>query len=331
MPDWNFLKQLIDRHQRFVLSSHVRPDADALGSELAFRELLLSLGKEVRIANPSFAPSTLEFLDSDGVVQVLAQGISAEEVLACDAHVILDTSSWNQLQSVGDLWRQSGAEKIVIDHHVNSDDLAAHEFKDPLAEATGSMVFRFAREVGIPISTRAAFYLFCAIATDTGWFRFPSVSSRTYREIAELIDLGVKPHEVYLQLYERCRLSRQHLTGRILERIRVDVEGQLAYTWVALRDFDETGAHPVETEDLVNECLRIEGTRIAFIAVEQKNKQIKFSFRARLGNDVSVIASQFGGGGHKLAAGASLPGPLEYARDQVLAAVTATLNANSPT
>ena len=331
MPDWNSLKQIIDRHQSFVLSSHVRPDADALGSELAFRELLLSLGKRVLIANPSFAPSTLEFLDSDSVVKVLDQGITEEEVLACEAHVVLDTSAWSQLQAVGELLRKSNAEKIVIDHHVSSDDLGAIDFKDTQAEATGSMVFRFAKEVGIPISQKSAFYLFCAIATDTGWFRFPSVSSQTYREIAELIDLGVAPHEVYLQLYERCRISRHHLSGRVLERIRVEAEGQFAYTWVSLRDFEETGAQPVETEDLVNECLRIEGTRIAFIAVEQKNKQIKISFRARLGNDVSVIAAQFGGGGHKLAAGASLPGPLEQALEQVRIAVNDSLNSEAPT
>ncbi|HUG18647.1 MAG TPA: bifunctional oligoribonuclease/PAP phosphatase NrnA [Planctomycetaceae bacterium] len=330
MPDWNSLKQIIDRHQSFVLSSHVRPDADALGSELAFRELLLSLGKQVLIANPSFAPSTLEFLDPDGAIKVLGQGVTEAEVLACDVHIVLDTSAWSQLQSVGELLKKSTAEKIVIDHHVSSDDLGAIEFKDTQAEATGSMVLRFAKAAGIPVSTKAAFYLFGAIATDTGWFRFPSVSSQTYREIAELIDLGVVPHEVYLQLYERCRLSRHHLAGRILERIQLEAEGQLAYTWVSLKDFDETGAHPVDTEDLVNECLRIDGTRIAFIAVEQKNKQIKFSFRARLGNDVSVIAGQFGGGGHKLAAGASLSGPLEPVLEKVRVTVVDLLKSKTP-
>ena len=321
MLDWNPLKQLIDQHQRFVLTSHVRPDADALGSELALATMLREIGKEVLIANPSNAPDNLSFLDPDNIVKVLGDGITAEEVLSADVHLILDTSAWGQLQTVGEVFRKSTAKKAVVDHHVSSDDLGAMEFKDTNAEATGSMIFRFAQATGVAISERAAFCLFCAIATDTGWFRFPSVSSRTYREIAELIDLGVEPTHVYQLLYERSKISRFHLAGRVLQRIELTCDGQVASTWACRKDFEESNAKPVDTEDLVNECLKIEGTRIAFIAVEQQNGQVKFSFRARQGSNVAAIAEQFGGGGHTLAAGAMLPGPLKPAREKVLAAV----------
>jgi len=325
MPNWSELKQIIDEHATFVLSCHVRPDADALGSELGLAYLLQDLGKEVRIANPSAAPHTLSFLDPDGLVQVYGQGVSDEEILSADVHLILDTSAWSQLQGVGDVFKRSRAVKAVIDHHVSSDDLKACEFKDTEAEATGSLILRFARETGLLLSQKAAFCLFCAIATDTGWFRFPSVTSGTYRDIAELVDLGVRPNLVYRELYERFSLARHHLAGRVLERMAVTSNGLIAWTWVSRRDFRETNSRPVDTEDLVNECLKVDGTKVAFIAVEQENGQIKFSFRARLGFDVAAIAEQFGGGGHHLAAGAMLPGPLEQARQQVLEAVTAAV------
>ena len=178
----------------------------------------------------------------------------------------------------------------------------------------------------MPVSEKAAFYLFCAIATDTGWFRFPSVTSETYRDISELIDLGVKPHVVYEVLYERSSLARHHLSGRVLQRIVTTENGLISWTWVAREDFRETGAKPVDTEDLVNECLRVAGTKVAFIAVEQENGQVKFSFRARLGSNVAIIAEKFGGGGHTLAAGAMISGPLEQAKKQVLEAVTAAVD-----
>ncbi|MDC0262242.1 bifunctional oligoribonuclease/PAP phosphatase NrnA [Planctomycetaceae bacterium] len=325
MPDWRELKKIVDAHQTFVLTCHVRPDSDALGSELALACLLQDLGKDVRIANPSNAPNTLDFLNNDDLVKVLGQGITAEEVLSSDVHIILDTSAWSQLQGVGEIFRKTEAVKVVIDHHVSSDDLNAHDFKDTTAEATGALIFRFAKECGLRVSEKAAFYMFCAIATDTGWFRFPSVSSQTYRDIAEMIDLGVKPHLVYGELYERSSLARHHLSGRVLQRITTIEKGLVSWTWVAREDFHETGAKPVDTEDLVNECLRIEGTKVAFIAVEQENGQVKFSFRARLGSNVAIIAEQFGGGGHTLAAGAMLPGPLDKAKQLVLEAVTTSV------
>jgi len=254
MPDWTALKTIIDQHQSFVLTCHVRPDADALGSELALAYLLRDLGKNVRIANPSGAPNTLEFFDEDDRVAVLGEGITADEVLSADVHIILDTSAWTQLQGVGEIFRRTDAVKVVIDHHVSSDNLDAHEFKDTSAEATGSLIFRFAKACGLSVPKIAATYLFYAIATDTGWFRFPSVTSETYRDVAELIDVGVKPHEIYEKLYERRSLARHHLSGRVLQRMTVTGDGLISWTWVSRKDFRETGAKPVDTEDLVNEC-----------------------------------------------------------------------------
>jgi len=323
---WEPLRKIIDANQSFVLSSHVRPDADAIGSEMGLAGLLEAKGKRVRIVNPSAIAPRLTFLDPQNRIKKLGEGATAEDILDNDVHIIVDTSAWAQLADVGKLFRSTPATKVVIDHHARSDDIGAVEFKDETAEATGALIFHMARALDYPLTAEIATPLFCAIATDTGWFRFPATSSDTMRTIGDLIDLGAQPNLLYERLYDQCSIGRVKLAGRVLSRVTVENEGSLAYTWVALDDFAETGSKPVDTEDLVNECLRIEGTQCAFIAVEQPNKKVKFSFRSRTGFDVAQIAEQFGGGGHKQAAGAVLPGTLSATKNQVLAALRATVS-----
>ncbi|MEX0715768.1 MAG: bifunctional oligoribonuclease/PAP phosphatase NrnA [Planctomycetaceae bacterium] len=323
--DWEPLREIFAAHQRFTLSSHVRPDADALGSELALARMLESQGKSVRIVNPSEAPASLAFLDPEGRVLKFGQGISADELRDSDVHVILDTSAWSQLQGLGNAIRESAALKVVIDHHVSSDDLGAIEFKDTRSEATGALVLQLAESLGLPIDAEIARFLFCAIATDTGWFRFPSTTSDTMRAAARLMDAGAEPHLIYRDLYEQRPPARLRLAGRVLSRVELANDGRIAYTWVEWQDFVETGARPVDTEDLVNECLMIAGTQVAFIAVEQMDRRIKVSLRSRTDIDVAAIAEKFGGGGHQKAAGAILPGPPEAAIRTLLAAIESAL------
>ena len=121
---------------------------------------------------------------------------------------------------------------------------------------------------------------------------------------------SARPDLLYRQLYEQFSVGRIRLAGCVLSRVTLECEGKLAYTWVEVADFDRCGARPVDTEDLVNECLKIGGTQCAFIAVEQLNKTVKFSFRSRAAVDVAALAEQFGGGGHKQASGATLNGNL---------------------
>lgn len=323
--DWEPLREIFERHERFVLTSHVRPDADAIGSELGVASLLDRMGKRVRIINPSGMPEHLEFLDPNRRVHKYGQDFDAASIEDADVHVILDTSAWVQLGDLAKVIRRTPAKKVVIDHHVSSDDLGAIEFKDTKAEATGTLVVRLADALGLPIPAEAAVPIFAAIATDTGWFRFPSTTGETLRIAARLMDLGVEPHAVFQQLYERRSPARLKLAGRILGRVDLACNGRLAYTSVSVEDFKETGAKPIDTEDLVNECLMIDGTRAAFIAIEQPNKSVKVSFRSRSDLNVAAVAERFSGGGHKQAAGAVLAGPLPQVVSQVLEAMTAAM------
>lgn len=328
--DWQPLESIVHTRQRFVLTSHIRPDADAIGSEMGLALLLESLGKTVRIVNPSATPDHLKFLDPEGRILKLGENVKPPDVRDADVHIVLDTSSWQQLADMRRVLESTAATKVVIDHHVSADNLGAVEFKDVTAAATGVLVTELARSLGLKPSRQIADSLFCAIATDTGWFRFSNTDSRTLRTAAELVDFGVEPNLLYQQLYERSTLARLKLHGIVLSRVTVSDDGRLAHTYVLQKDFKETGTHPSDTEDLVNDCLTIEGTQCAFIIVEQMSGQMKVSFRSRSDLDVAAVAEQFGGGGHRKASGAMLPGPLAAAQERVLSALNAGMNGVPP-
>lgn len=329
MIDWQPLAEILHGNERFVLSSHVRPDADAIGSEMGMKGILELLGKSVTIVNPSATPNHLQFLDPQGMIQKLGADIKPKLAREADVHIVLDTSAWQQLADVRGVLEKTAARKVVIDHHISSDDLGALEFKDVEAAATGVLITELAQFLHLTPPPETAEAIFCAIATDTGWFRFSNTDARTLQAAAWLIDRGARPHVLYQQLHERSSLARLKLHGRVLDRVVVECDGRLAHTYVLQDDFKETGAHPSDTEDLVNECLTVEGTQCAAIIVEQQSRQAKVSFRSRTDLDVAQIAEQFGGGGHKKASGAMLPGPLFAARATVLEVLRNALSCQS--
>lgn len=318
--DWRAFREFVDRHEHFAITSHVRPDADAIGSETGLAEVLRLLGKKTTIVNASPTPRRLEFLDPDSIVRQLGVSVTPADLQICDAFVVVDTSAWGQLGEVAAVFKSSPAEKAVIDHHVSSDDLGAQLFKDVQAEATGRLIYDFAVFCGVPMSAKLAGILFCAIATDTGWFRFPSTNNGTFEVVSKLMEAGVRPGDYYQKLYENQPLGRLKLAGRVLSRIEPIPELRIAHTYARLSDFSETKTEPSDTEDMVNECLKILDIEGAFIAIEQSNGNVKVSFRSRVGLDVATIAEKFGGGGHLQAAGAILPGPLETVQSRVIEA-----------
>jgi phosphoesterase RecJ-like protein len=326
MPiQWTAFSEILARHQRFLLTSHVRPDCDALGSELGMAGILEVLGKDVRIVNPQPTPPNLLFLDPERRIGAIHQDVQPAELSDREVLIVMDTSAWVQLGDMADIVRHSKARKLIIDHHVGADDLGAEPFKDVEAEATGRLVFDAARSLNIPLSQRIATPLFAAVATDTGWFRFASTSATTYRCAAELIVAGAEPAAIYNALYEQDSLARLQLRGRALTRIKTDMNGRLAYTYVLLDDFRATGAVPSDTEDVVNTTLTVAGTEVGLFFVEQPSGRFKVSLRSNQGLDCNAVASQFGGGGHKAAAGAMVDGPLDAALTLVLDAARAAM------
>ena len=283
--------------------------------------VLEAYGKKVRIVNGQSTPPNLAFIDPDNRIQAINEDIQAEEI-DDDVLMILDTSAWAQLGPMGDVIKSTDAKLIVVDHHVSEDKLGAEPFKNTTAEATGRLVIEAADALGVSLTQKMAEPLFAAIATDTGWYRFPSADSETYRFAARLIDAGASPAKSYAELYERETVGRVRLRGTVLARTATELDGRLVHTYIEKSDFEETGALPTDTEDLINLTLEITGTRFAVIFVEQMTGGFKLSFRSRCELTANGVAEHFEGGGHKAAAGAFLAdGTLKENQDKVLSYV----------
>lgn len=318
--DWPRFVRLIRSKDHILLATHVRPDCDAVGSELAMLEVLTRLGKTVGTANPFELPPGLGFLDPGGRLRPLGE-VPPEELDRAELLLVLDTTAWAQLGEVGELIRTTRATVAVVDHHVSGDDLGAELFKDTTAEATGRLVYEAARQLGVEVTPQIAVPLFAALATDTGWYRFSSTTGETFELAARLARAGARPDTIYEKLYETETLARLNLTGRVLAKARTELDGRLIHTWIGLEDFRVSGALPSDSEDLINMTLAVGGTQVAVILVERPGGKFKISFRSRCDLDCSELAGRFGGGGHKKAAGATVDGPREAAQAKILDAV----------
>lgn len=324
MPlDWRPFVELVHRHQRFLLTTHIRPDGDALGSMLAMAGALTRLGKSVRMVVASQISPRYQFLNADGRVKVFEPPGGAWR--DTDLAMVLDTSAWGQLGTFGPFFKELPVTKLVIDHHQTQDDLGAVRFVDTTVEATGRLVHDARAALEVPLSPTAATELYVALASDTGWFRHSNTTPATFALAAQLAAAGARPTELYELLFEQDSLARLKLKGLVLDRLQLACHGLVVYSEVRREDYPATGATPADSEDLIN-LLTVAGVEVRLLFLEQPRGGIKVSYRARSRVDVARVAERFGGGGHRLAAGATLAGSLDEAKARVLAAVEAALS-----
>jgi len=319
--DWASLLELLRSSHRVVLTSHVRPDCDALGSELGMAGILEALGKDVRIVNAQATPANLKWIDPRGKIESLAEKVRPADLADRDLFIVLDTSAWAQLGAMGDVAKSMREKVLVIDHHVSEDDLSDRWFKDTSAEATARIVYEIGLRLKVPLTEAIAMPLYAGLSTDTGGFRFPSTSGESFRVAARLVDAGASPTMIYRELFEQDSLARLNLVGRTLAGATTFHDGKVILSTVRQSDIKQVNALPSDTEDLVNLTLAVKGTEVAVILIEQPDGRIKVSFRSRGPVDCNLLAARFGGGGHKAAAGTIVDGPFDAARERIMAAV----------
>ena len=322
MIDWSPLKDLIETHDRFLVTTHVRPDGDALGSEVGMAGLLRQKGKDVRVVNASPTPPRYSFLDPDQTLfEWFGTGVKPAALADREVAIILDLSSWNQLGDMAELIRRFPGPRAIIDHHVSQDDLGATVFKDSTAEATGILVMNAFPAVGGQLTPEIAQGLFTAIAMDTGWFHHSNTRAGTLRAVAELVDSGAAINQIYRNLFEQNTLPRLKLMGGTLQGLKTDLDGRVAYATITKEDLIRSGAIPQDSEDLVDFTVSLRGVELGLLFIEQLRGGAKVSIRTRSGIDCAALAAQFGGGGHKEAAGATINAPMGECVERVLAAV----------
>jgi len=301
---WDIYKKIIEDNKKFVLTTHVNPDGDAIGCEIALFLFLKKLGREVSIINYSSTPKNYRFLDPANEIRVFDEKQDAETILTADVIIMVDMNHSNRLRAMEPFVLKSKAIKIVIDHHLENQNFANYFLVDEDACAVGEIIYKLLLMFdGKCLGKGIARALYTAIMTDTGSFRFPKTDSETHRITAHLIECGADPTEIYQEVYEKVNLSRWHLLGKILSNIKITNGGKLAYIVVTQEMFRETQTEETEVEGFVNYAMSVNGVAVGIIFIELKNG-VKISFRSKGDIPINELAKEFGGNGHKNAAGA---------------------------
>jgi phosphoesterase RecJ-like protein len=304
MIDFEKLKNIILSNSAFLLTTHVNPDADAIGSEIAFYYILRKLGKKAFIINHSALPYNMEFFNTDNVIQKYDEALHKNIFNEVDVIATLDFNRADRTVSMEKAIRKSNKLKICIDHHQDPEEFVDHQFIDTDYSATGHIIYDFIKQTKIvELDFEIAEPLYAAIMTDTGSFRFDRTTSQVHLIIAELLKHGVNPEEVYDKLYDQSKFSKVKLLGRALNSINLLADNKIGYMTITQKDFEELGAKESDTENFVNYNLSVENVVLGILFIELKNG-FKVSFRSKGNIPVNKLANEFGGGGHTNASGA---------------------------
>jgi bifunctional oligoribonuclease and PAP phosphatase NrnA len=297
----------IEQHRRFVLTSHARPDGDAIGSALACGQMLRSLGKEAVVILYDPVPRIYQRLPfAEKVVQ--AQGINGNY----EAAIILECDSIQRT-------RLHGLEQrflISIDHHLSGQPFAHVNWIDPSAVATGEMVYRLAREASVAITPEMATCLYTALLTDTGSFMFEGTNEHTFALARELVMAGADPVFCARNVYFGHSTAKMRLLGAALSNLHR--EGPLAWISVTRQQMETCGAKEEDCEGLVNYALSIQDVEVAVFFRELPDGRYRVSLRSKGKLNVSAVAEHFGGGGHHCASGCAVEGPLAAAIARII-------------
>lgn len=307
------IAEVLRSRQRFVLVSHLRPDGDALGSQLALGLSLRALGKDVTLWNEDGMLDKLRFLPGSELVSQPPAAPQDFEVL-----VALDTAVYNRLgtplKSIGrvDL-------TVNIDHHVSNDSYGDLAHVEPTAPATGQILYELLASQEMPMSRDIAINLFAAISTDTGSFQYPQTTARTYEIGAELIRAGVPVGELSRELYESYPFRRLELLRELLNTLKLTAHNKVASFSLSMVKAAAIGALPEDNEGLIDHLRAIDTVLVAAFFEELPDGLIRISLRSKDARfDVSSICGLYGGGGHRLAAGARIRGTLGEVETRVL-------------
>lgn len=299
-----------------LVASHLRPDGDALGSTIAFALWLESLGKEVTAWNEDGMLDKFRYLPrADMVTQPSGEGRKF------DAFVALDTSVKNRLGTV--LGAIEEPEVFVnMDHHVSNGKFGALNYIDATSPATGEIVFEFLQAVGATITPEIAANLFAAISTDTGSFQYPNTTARTFRVAAALIEAGVEVGKLSQAMYDNQPRRRLELLRHALNEAQFDCGGRVASFSLTQADVLRLGVIPEDNEGIIDHLRSVDTVVAAVFFEELEDGKVRVSSRSKDRRvDVCRVCAIFGGGGHSLAAGARMAGPLGEAKEKFLKAL----------
>ncbi|MGF1656708.1 MAG: bifunctional oligoribonuclease/PAP phosphatase NrnA [Verrucomicrobiales bacterium] len=316
-PTISQIAQAFRERDDFVILTHMRPDGDATGSQLAVAHTLMALGKKVSLLSNDPVPERLAFLP--GTRLIISSPLPAARDYGCI--ISLDCASRERigepLKALGQapLW-------INIDHHATNPAYGDLNLIDPQAPATGQILFEAFRQGELPIPAPAADNLFAAIATDTGSFQYENTTARTYEIAAELVRIGVRVGDISRSLYDSMPRRQFELMRAALDATHFSDDGRIGWIVLPLARAEQIGALAEDTEGLIDLVRAVDSVIVAFFVEELPDERIRVSMRSKSPQvDVSKIATSLGGGGHRMAAGIRMSGPLNQATTTLLQAV----------
>ncbi len=323
---FNSIKELLEKANRPLLTTHVRSDGDAIGSQLALYHALKDKGKNPIIINDSHIPKVFKFLVKEPNLSFIAgkslEGEEGKALMASvgefDLAISVDAPTKERLGSVGQFFLDS-IPSINIDHHLCNSNFSTVNWVDVNRCSTGEMVYELLRHMGCNITPRIAEALYVAIVTDTGRFTNHNTSSETLRIAAELIDCGADPTEIGNHLYKTNTYGQLLLAAKATETMKFFAGKKVATIHLTRQMLKETHTPAIDTQDFPDIPASVEGVAVGVLLRElgEPNK-VKVSLRARDGVDVNRVARKFGGGGHERAAGFELTGTIHEAEDIIV-------------
>jgi bifunctional oligoribonuclease and PAP phosphatase NrnA len=313
----NRIIDVITSNYSFLITSHVRLDGDAVGSELALYHLLRNLGKEVLVYNEDETPGNYRFLPG---VEVIVHALGAVDHF--DAAFVLDCS---EISRVGDAASRILEIKTIvsIDHHISNTGNFGLSFTDPGASSVGELLYRLIEKMDVPMTREIAVNLYTAIVTDTGSFRYSNTGEDTFRIAGKLVKIGADPYGIAEKIYENNPKEKIRLLVKVLGTLEFAWDGRISTLWVTRQMLKDARALPEYTENFVDLARSIEGVEVAAFFTEMEKNLYKVSLRSKGRINVAKVAGRFGGGGHFSAAACKIEGDLDGVRNRIVQAVMA--------
>jgi phosphoesterase RecJ-like protein len=310
--------RVLREKERFLIACHENPEGDAIGSELALALALRKMGKTATVLNADPVPANLLFLPGADTV------VFADDGSKYDVAVVVDCGSPERTGRVAPELRKCPL-LVNIDHHRTNGDLGELSLVDPDAAAAGLLIHRVLSAMKFGIDLDVATNIYVAVLTDTGSFHYGSSSPEAFEVAGEMVRRGVDPWAVAEQVYETQSAHRLRLLGRVLDSLDVSYDGRVACITTMSEDLREFASGKDALEGFINYPRSIVGVEVAVSFREEEGAVFRVSFRSKGRVDVSAVAARFGGGGHRNAAGCTVPGTLADVKKRVLEALAAVL------
>jgi phosphoesterase RecJ-like protein len=319
------LPDLLRQQQRFLLTGHENPDGDCIGAQTALFHLLTALGKTVHIVNPDPVGPSFDFLQA----HTPFGHVRGDEPLPdFDVAILLDCAQLSRVGALGKRIAAAGKTIAVIDHHVGSENGdGSVAYVDAQAAATGALVRRLFAELGVPLTAPAAEGVFVSLVSDTGWFKYSNADAEVFAMASELVAAGVDGSRIYDALYRRNHPDSVSVLADALRRSRLLLGGKLALVTLDKWMMERSTRIDFDTDAVLDPLRSIDGIEVVAMLKERFDGAVKCSMRARADVDVQAIVAQFGGGGHKKAAGVTLSMTLAEAEAAIESAVQQALMA----